>query len=64
MIRYICNVKNKTIELLNGGSIEELKDLCNKFEGYSFILADKEIQSGGILINGVYTTIVKNKEHG
>ena len=62
MIRFSINRDKKIIELLSGGSVEELQDLINKFKDYSFILAKKEVENKGVLVGGVYKTVISGIE--
>lgn len=64
MIRYAINSENKTIELLSGGSISELKDLCKKYKDYSFSVSFfRENSKQGISVGSAYIPIIGDKNY-
>jgi hypothetical protein len=63
MIRYIADKENKTIELLSGGSISELKDLCKKYKGWAFEFSTAPQLSGGVVTGLAYSPIISKIEH-
>jgi len=63
MIRYIYNKEKQTVELLSGGSFEELEDLINKFKDCSFIISREKAENKGVLVGGVYKTVISGIEH-
>lgn len=62
MIRFAIYPDKKVIELLSGGSVEELRDLADKFKGYSFALTEKQVESKGVLVDGIYKMSIGNIE--
>lgn len=64
MIRYLINKDKKQIELLSGGHVEELKDLLNQFEGYTFTVGNLVLNGGQTkVINGESKYIINKIEH-
>jgi hypothetical protein len=65
MIHFAIDSENKTIELLSGGSISELKDLCKKYKDYSFSvsLRENKLEKQGISVGANYINIVGKIDH-
>lgn len=64
MIQYIVDTENKTIELLSGGKIEEIKDLYNLYKDYKFTIASpSKTKKQGVIVGGGYVPIIGNIEH-
>jgi len=72
MIRFSINSENKTIELLSGGTIEELRDLCEKYKDYSFSVSFARAESlnevpktenKGMVVGANYIKLIGNIEH-
>lgn len=65
MIRYSINSENKTIGLLSGGSISELKDLCKKYKDYSFTVSiySPKLEKQGISVGSAYVPLIGDKNY-
>jgi hypothetical protein len=65
MIQYIVDTENKTIELLSGGKIEEIKDLYNLYKDYKFTIAtsSSKTKKQGVTVGAGYVPIIGNIEH-
>jgi len=70
MIHFAIDSENKTIELLSGGSISELKDLCNKYKDYSFTVSlipslsrENKLEKQGISVGAAYVPITSTKDY-
>jgi hypothetical protein len=65
MIHFAIDSENKTIELLSGGSISELKDLCKKYKDYSFSvsLRENKLEKQGISVGANYIPITSTKDY-
>lgn len=66
MIRYAIDSERKTIELLSGGSVNELKDVCKKYKDYSFTVSfarDNRLEKQGMIVGAAYVNIVGKIEH-
>jgi hypothetical protein len=67
MIRYTIDKETKTIELLGGSSSEEeLKDLIEMFEGYSFTVSfspPNRLEKQGMVVGAAFTPIIGKIEH-
>ena len=46
MLQYTVDTENKTVCFLNGGSIDELKDIYEMFKGYSFYFSPQKRNFG------------------
>jgi len=66
MIHFAIDSENKTIELLSGGSINELKDLCKKYKDYSFTVSfsrENRLEKQGMSIGSAYIPLISRIEH-
>jgi hypothetical protein len=65
MIHFTIDSENKTIELLSGGSIIELKDLCKKYKDYSFSvsLCENKLEKQGMSVGSAYIPLISRIEH-
>lgn len=59
MIYYITK---KTLNIISGGTMKELRDLCNKYPDYSFSISPK-IEDIGIVAGEKYINVTSRIEH-
>jgi hypothetical protein len=64
MVRYVVDIDSKTIVLLSGGMIEEIKDLYELYKDYKFTIpAHSKVEKQGVTVGAGYVPIIGNIEH-
>jgi hypothetical protein len=64
-MRYSINREAKEIELLSGGTVEELGDVIKLFEGFTFKIGKVVLNSNpsGMVVGAIYTPIIKKLDY-
>lgn len=62
-MRYSIDRETKEIELLSGGTVEELKDIIKLFEGFTFKLGNNSLQKSGISVGAAFVPIIKTLDY-
>jgi non-ribosomal peptide synthetase component E (peptide arylation enzyme) len=66
MIHFAIDSENKTIELLSGGTVSELKDLCKKYKDYYFTVSfsrENKLEKQGMTVGSAYVPITSTKDY-
>lgn len=43
MLQYIVDTNTKTVEIISGGNIEELRELYELYKNYAFTISPKKV---------------------